>query len=891
MERMSRLLEGDLLNQKSVNRLEKRTILIIEDDEISRLILAKRLSEEYDVLTAENGKEGLDLLKEHPDVTLVVLDILMPVLDGYEFLSIVKNNELLYDIPVVVITGNFSDEEEIKCLEMGAIDFLSKPYNPQEALVRIRNVIQMQESSNALLELERDELTGLYTKQAFIKYAEERVQSHPEKEYAIIGFNIENFKATNSQYGEEKCDEFLAYLGEKIQRVLRSSIAGRFGGDQFVILFDNDDEKTTIGRVEQISKLVFRYAPIPNQVAKIGVYAPIDKRIPIVRCCDRAFLAIREVKGVYQKDIIFYEERMREQLLEEQKILDSMETALKEEQFVVFYQPKHEAIGGMIAGAEALVRWEHPEFGFMTPDRFIPLFERNGFITKLDLFVVERVCKDITNWKEKGLPLVPISINVSRRDYFEAGWLEKASEIVDSYEIDHSLIHMEVTESLYAENTDLIIDQIRRVQNRGFLVEMDDFGAGYSSLGMLATFPLNVIKLDISFVRQIETNRVVIENIIKLAHKMGLKTVAEGAESEKQFHILRNLGCDFIQGYYFSKPLSLEAFEHYLVQDHSNINVTSAADAEDIVVSAEQEKEDEQSRINSLLSIIQSLEESAHLDSLTGFPNRRAFYGEMERLERIGSKQSMGIAYVDINGLKSMNDNFGHEAGDRLIVHIAASLKKVFADADIFRLGGDEFVVFERGISEEAFKCSLDELHTYWTEEESASVGWVWSPITRHIEQNVIAADKRMYIEKNIYYDRQFKRKRRGGDVASRSEFEIATEMMDFMPCGFFAYFADETGRLLLHNQEVLKLFECENDDEFKELTGYSFRGMVHPDDIDLVEGSINSQIEKSNDLDYVEYRIICKNGKEKRVRDYGRFVRTGAYGSIYMVVLIEMEA
>ena len=275
-------------------------------------------------------------------------------------------------------------------------------------------------------------------------------------------------------------------------------------------------------------------------------------------------MAIGKIKGVYGKNFAVYEESLQQQLLNDQKILENMERALLEDQFKVFYQPKHESVTGRIAGAEALVRWNHPVYGFMAPSQFIPLFEKSGFISKLDSFIIKKVCNDIKRWQENGIPVVPISINVSRRDYFENGWLFEQLKTIDDNNIDHALLHMEVTESLYAENTEFIINQVKRAQDFGFLIEMDDFGAGYSSLGMLSTFPLNIIKLDISFVQNLETNQIVIENIIKMAHSMGLITVAEGVENEEQFKILQSFGCDMIQGFYFSRPLSIDEYEKYL---------------------------------------------------------------------------------------------------------------------------------------------------------------------------------------------------------------------------------------------------------------------------------------------------------------------------------------
>ena len=241
-----------------------------------------------------------------------------------------------------------------------------------------------------------------------------------------------------------------------------------------------------------------------------------------------------------------------------------MERALEEGQFLVYYQPKHETISRSIAGAEALVRWVHPEYGLMLPGTFIPIFERNGFITKLDLYILEQVCKDIKSWQEQDLPIVPVSVNISRLDFIEPGCLERQIAIIDSYGIPHDLLHLEVTESLYSDNTEVIASQVKKAQEHGFMIEMDDFGAGYSCLGMLSSFSLDVLKLDISFVQNIKNNEIVIENIIKMAHRMGLFIVAEGAENEEQYKTLKSLGCDFIQGYYFSKPLPLSQYEDYM---------------------------------------------------------------------------------------------------------------------------------------------------------------------------------------------------------------------------------------------------------------------------------------------------------------------------------------
>ena len=421
---------------------------------------------------------------------------------------------------------------------------------------------ELEESKRMIESLEYDELTGLLIRQAFLQRATREIKAHPDKIYGVLALDFENFKSSNTLYGEDRCNEFLAYVAKRMREALPHSLIGRFGGDQFVILFDT--EKNYMALLESYKNSILQSSPIPNQVVKFGIYTPIDRSLLFVCCCDRAFLAIHKIKGTYGQNVAFYEDSMQQQFLEEQKIVESMEQAIEQGQFQVYYQPKHETVTERIAGAEALVRWWHPVYGFMSPGQFIPLFERNGFITKLDSFVIERVCQDMKRWKEQNIPMFPISVNISRRDYLEPGCIEHQLELIEKYNIDHSLIHMEVTESMYADNTNLIVTKVRDTQDLGFLIEMDDFGSGYSSLGLLSSFPLDVLKLDISFVRNIDVNKIVIENIIKMSHRMGLSVVAEGVETEKQYKILSGLGCDLIQGFYFSKPLPINEFEEYI---------------------------------------------------------------------------------------------------------------------------------------------------------------------------------------------------------------------------------------------------------------------------------------------------------------------------------------
>ena len=276
------------------------------------------------------------------------------------------------------------------------------------------------------------------------------------------------------------------------------------------------------------------------------------------------------------------------------------------------------------------------------------------------------------------------------------------------------------------------------------------------------------------------------------------------------------------------------------------------------------------------------------MDALTGFKNRKAYYLDIERIENdeTRSGKHVGVAFADINGLKSTNDRSGHEAGDKLIASIAETIAEVFPDANKYRLGGDEFVVLSFEESEEAFREKIRQLESRWKGGCSAAIGSVWLDEARKLEQNVALADKEMYRDKSRYYENKMHDRRRTLNVNTEDVLKRVEAVAEFLPGGFFIYRADEKEELITVNTELLRLFDCETEEEFREFTGNSFKGMVHPDDLKLVESDISDQIKKENDIDRVRYRILCKDGTEKYVIDYGRFVHTEMYGDVYYVFM-----
>ena len=415
--------------------------------------------------------------------------------------------------------------------------------------------------------IQYDRLTGLYSKQYFYQQAGEVLLRNPDQQYDIICSDIENFKLINDVFGVKAGDRLLRGIGNAYAERLKGiGICGRLNSDQFACLLKHRDDYTDDMFIEA-SILTNGLLDIHNIVMKWGIYNVEDRSVSIEQICDRALLAARSIKGQYGKYFAIYDDTLRNQLLREQAITDSMESALSQNQFLVYLQPKYRIKDEVLVGAEALVRWNHPVWGFLSPAEFIPLFEKNGFITRLDRFVWEKACAVLHDWDERGYYPMSVSVNVSRADIYNEDLADTLVKIIEKYDLDPSRLHLEITESAYTENPKQIIDTVTTLRELGFVIEMDDFGSGYSSLNMLNDMPIDILKLDMKFIRSEMAkpkSQGILQFIINLASWMNLSVVAEGVETKAQLLRLTEIGCDYVQGYYFAKPMPCQEFEGLL---------------------------------------------------------------------------------------------------------------------------------------------------------------------------------------------------------------------------------------------------------------------------------------------------------------------------------------
>lgn len=549
----------------------RKKILVVEDNEFNRALLVEILSSQYETLEAENGKVGLEILeREKEAVSLILLDIVMPVMNGYEFLDALKANPAIASIPVIVTTQNEGENDEIAALERGASDFVAKPYKAKVILRRVASIIHLRENATMLNLFQKDRTTGLLSKEYFCQQAEKILRSNPNKTYDIICSDVENFKLINDAFGMQGGNKVLKTMGGICQKSTDTlgGICSRFHADQFVSMIEHT-EGYSDELYEALTAETREKCGISNIVIKWGIYQTGDRKISVEQMCDWALQGARSIKGQYGRYYAFYDDKLRSEMLRDQAILDCMEEALEQGQFQVKLQPKYKAAGGLFTDAEALVRWCHPEWGMQSPAVFIPLFERNGFITKLDQYVWEKVCQLMQQWDKEGLEPVNISINVSRADVYNVNLVDTLLDLVKRYNIAPKRLHLEITESVYTESPEDIIQNVTRLREKGFVVEMDDFGSGYSSLNMLNRMPMDILKLDMQFIRtemEMPESRRTLRYIIGLAHWLNLSVVAEGVETKEQLEHLRNLGCDYIQGYYLAKPMDPADFEELFRQ-------------------------------------------------------------------------------------------------------------------------------------------------------------------------------------------------------------------------------------------------------------------------------------------------------------------------------------
>ena len=551
-----------------------RSVLIVDDELIEREMLKLMLSDLYEVFCAEDGEAALDIIMQKKQtLSLILLDLHMPKLDGYSILKIMRSDSELRNIPIIVLTAE--KKAEVKSLQMGAADFIPKPYDaPDVVKARIQHSIELAEDRIIIHETERDELTGLFNKEFFFEYGRMLDNQNNNMPMDAIVLDINRFHIINELYGRAYADQLLKRIGHSIHALvcLTGGLACRSNSNCFGIYIPHSDDLK-----EQLPEYI---SMISNNLCdskvsiRLGVYSDDGSASDMEARFAYADIACRRIKDNYTTCYDFYNAEMHKKELHSERLINDMDKAIEEKQFKVFYQPKYNIKGDVpvFTSTEALVRWFHPEYGIVRPNEFITLFEENGLIQKLDRYVWRETAAQIKKWKEETGLDIHVSVNVSRVDIFDPELVNVFLDITKNNEINKECFWLEITESAYADNAQQIITTVETLRNNGFKIEMDDFGNGYSSLNMLASLPIDALKLDMKFIRNICGNRKdcrLVGIMIEIARILEVPVIAEGVETKEQLEMLKQLGCDIIQGYYFSKPVPADELIKMITQDRT----------------------------------------------------------------------------------------------------------------------------------------------------------------------------------------------------------------------------------------------------------------------------------------------------------------------------------
>jgi diguanylate cyclase (GGDEF)-like protein len=611
-------------------------ILIVDDNPDNLRVLFTFLTDsDFRVLVATNGQDALNKL-QHITPNLILLDIMMPVMDGFEICRLLKLDPKFQDIPIIFMSALSDTKDKIEGLNLGAVDYITKPFQQEEVLIRIRLHLKLrhltqslQENNqqlsqeivarqvaeselqklnqnleqriidrtqalnlalNKLIQREKkliytafhDSVTAVFNRAWLIQFLSEIFSQQPLKEdYEILFLDLDNFKNVNDRFGHSIGDKLLQQVVARLYECieLQGEIV-RLGGDEFLIILQNQD---TIETLEIIAKSILKQLHIPFKIhsyqisigVSIGILPSIlNYRQPtdILRDADAAmYEAKHSGKGRY----VVFSSEMQARILERIQLESDLRKSIEEKEFYLDYQPIFSLDTQKLVGFEALVRWLHPKHGLIYPEKFITVAEELGIIHNLDLLSLQLACQQLHQWKKSfslGNFLI-INVNLSFVQMQQIELAEQIKQILDEYQISPIMIKLEVTESALIEEFSVATQILKRINDLGIKLCMDDFGTGYSSFSQLHKFPINTIKIDRSFTERLDVSiegMAIVKTIISFAKCLGMDVVAEGIETQTQLEKLKELGCDFGQGYLLSKPLSVQQANDILSNYFSN---------------------------------------------------------------------------------------------------------------------------------------------------------------------------------------------------------------------------------------------------------------------------------------------------------------------------------
>jgi diguanylate cyclase (GGDEF)-like protein len=566
--------------------LRTSTVMMVDDDPIMLEVVQAYLEEAgySSFVTTSEPRQAMDLfLQQRPDILL--LDLMMPEVSGFDILAQVRAHEELRYTPVIILTAESEATTKLKALELGATDLLTKPVDPSELRLRLRNALAFKAYQDRLADY--DALTGLPNRRKFHPAVDAALTSTQQsRACALLHIDLDRFKQINDTLGHRVGDKLLCAVAQLLDRTLCDAEAtgwpgsrepefraalSRIAGNGFAALLPNLHNLKKVDTAGSIARRILAAFAEPFHVeghelfvtASIGIAVSPGDGQEAETLLKHAEMAMYQAKQRGRKTYEFFSGDMNAHALERLTLENQLRRAVERNEFVLYYQPKVDVSTGRITGAEALVRWKHPELGIVSPAKFIPIAEETGLIVEIGQWVLRTACAQTQTWVQLGLPRLSVSVNVSSLQFRQRKvWHAVRGALAHSALPPDQLV-LELTEGMLMENATDSIEMLNELKEMGLKLAVDDFGTGYSSLTYLSRFPLDELKIDRSFVKGLPQERdclAIVGAVIALARELNLRVVAEGVETKEQLQFLRSRSCDEYQGYLCSRPAPPEAF-------------------------------------------------------------------------------------------------------------------------------------------------------------------------------------------------------------------------------------------------------------------------------------------------------------------------------------------
>lgn len=572
------------------------TILMV-DDEFTTIEVLKTFLEDAGYNNFLSTTESVDafgiITQKKPDI--VLLDLVMPGVNGFEILQQIRDDQKLSYTPVIVLTSSTDSDTKLKALELGANDFLAKPVDPSELALRLKNTLSAKAYQDRLTYF--DALTGLPNRITYIDAlcSVQEASQQAGDQFAVLRMNLDRFKQINETLGPNTGDELLKAIASRLGKCIHTSPSifklgfadfrpevYRISGDEFSILLpriETGEDAVSVARTI-LDSMHEAFSHDDNDLfvtPSIGISVFPDDGYEVDTLIKNAEVAMSYAKRQGGNNYYFYSSEINARSAERLKLANELRKAVENNELVLHYQPKVDVKSERISGVEALLRWQHPEFGMVSPGKFIPIAEETGLIIPVSDWVIKEACRQARQWQDEGYGVVPVAVNVASRHFKQGKLLKTVARALQDSRLDPACLELELTEGVMLENAEENIATMNKLKQMGLKLALDDFGTGYSSLSYLTRFPIDILKIDQSFIRDIHTNTAnasIVTAIVVMAHSLGMKVVVEGVETEGQSVMLSGKNCDTYQGFYYYRPLPVEELNKVLAME-----LQSAADA------------------------------------------------------------------------------------------------------------------------------------------------------------------------------------------------------------------------------------------------------------------------------------------------------------------------